>query len=115
IGASGSGKSVIIKHIMGLFKPDSGEIRVFGENIVGIDDQELNNVRARIGLLFQHAALLDWLSVFGNVAFPLEERTDASRAEVKGRVEEILEKLHIADIKDRMPGEISEGQKKRVG
>ena len=72
-------------------------------------------MRARIGLLFQHAALLDWLSVFGNVAFPLEERTDASRTEVKERVEEILEKLHIADIKDRMPGEISEGQKKRVG
>jgi len=115
IGASGSGKSVIIKHIMGLFKPDRGEIRVFGQDIVGIDDQELNRVRSRIGLLFQHAALLDWLSVFGNVAFPLEERTDASAAEVKARVEEILEKLHIADIKDRMPGEISEGQKKRVG
>jgi ABC-type transporter Mla maintaining outer membrane lipid asymmetry ATPase subunit MlaF len=115
IGASGSGKSVIIKHVMGLFKPDSGEIRVFGHNIVGIDEIELNKVRARIGLLFQHAALLDWLSVFGNVAFPLEERTDASRKEVKERVEEILEKLHIADIKDRMPGEISEGQKKRVG
>jgi phospholipid/cholesterol/gamma-HCH transport system ATP-binding protein len=115
IGASGSGKSVIIKHIMGLFKPDAGEIRVFGHDIVGIDEQELNQVRSRIGLLFQHAALLDWLSVFGNVAFPLEERTDASRKEVKERVEEILEKLHIADIKDRMPGEISEGQKKRVG
>jgi ABC-type transporter Mla maintaining outer membrane lipid asymmetry ATPase subunit MlaF len=115
IGASGSGKSVIIKHIMGLFKPDAGEIRVFGQNIVGIDEQELNKVRSRIGLLFQHAALLDWLSVSGNVAFPLEERTDASRKEVTERVEEILEKLHIADIKDRMPGEISEGQKKRVG
>ena len=115
IGASGSGKSVIIKHVMGLFKPDSGEIRVFGQNIVGMDELELNKVRARIGLLFQHAALLDWLSVFGNVAFPLEERTDATRKEIKERVEEILEKLHIADIKDRMPGEISEGQKKRVG
>ena len=115
IGASGSGKSVIIKHVMGLFKPDGGEIRVFGQDIVGIDEIELNRVRARIGLLFQHAALLDWLSVFGNVAFPLEERTDAARKEVVERVEEILEKLHIADIKDRMPGEISEGQKKRVG
>jgi ABC-type transporter Mla maintaining outer membrane lipid asymmetry ATPase subunit MlaF len=115
IGASGSGKSVIIKHIMGLFKPDAGEIRVFGQNIVGIDDLELNKVRGRIGLLFQHAALLDWLSVSGNVAFPLEERTDAARKEIVERVDEILEKLHIADIKDRMPGEISEGQKKRVG
>jgi ABC-type transporter Mla maintaining outer membrane lipid asymmetry ATPase subunit MlaF len=115
IGASGSGKSVIIKHIMGLFKPDSGEIRVFGQDIVGLDEIELNKVRSRIGLLFQHAALLDWLSVSGNVAFPLEERTDASRKEISQRVGEILEKLHIADIKDRMPGEISEGQKKRVG
>ncbi len=115
IGASGSGKSVIIKHIMGLFKPDAGEIRVFGQNIVGIDELELNKVRSRIGLLFQHAALLDWLSVSGNVAFPLEERTDASRKEINQRVGDILEKLHIADIKDRMPGEISEGQKKRVG
>jgi len=115
IGASGSGKSVIIKHIMGLFKPDTGQINVFGQDIVGIDEQELNRVRGRIGLLFQHAALLDWLSVSGNVAFPLEERTDASRKEITERVDEVLEKLHIADIKDRMPGEISEGQKKRVG
>jgi phospholipid/cholesterol/gamma-HCH transport system ATP-binding protein len=115
IGASGSGKSVIIKHILGLFKPDAGEIRVFGQDIVGIDEQELNKVRSRVGLLFQHAALLDWLSVSGNVAFPLEERTDASRKEIAERVGEVLEKLHIADIRNRMPGEISEGQKKRVG
>jgi ABC-type transporter Mla maintaining outer membrane lipid asymmetry ATPase subunit MlaF len=115
IGASGSGKSVIIKHIMGLFKPDEGEIRVFGENIVPMDDQELNKVRSRFGLLFQHAALLDWLSVFGNVAFPLEERTKTPPKEVRERVHEILERLHVADIMHRMPGEISEGQKKRVG
>ncbi|HLU67387.1 MAG TPA: ATP-binding cassette domain-containing protein [Kofleriaceae bacterium] len=115
IGASGSGKSVIIKHIMGLFKPDAGQIKVFGEDIVPMDDRALNEVRRRFGLLFQHAALLDWLTVFGNVAFPLEERTKASRREIRERVEEILERLHIADIRNRMPGEISEGQKKRVG
>jgi ABC-type transporter Mla maintaining outer membrane lipid asymmetry ATPase subunit MlaF len=115
IGASGSGKSVIIKHIMGLFKPDSGQIRVFGEDIVPMDDQALNEVRSRFGLLFQHAALLDWLSVAGNVAFPLEERSKTPRKEARERVLEILERLHIADIRDRMPGEISEGQKKRVG
>ncbi|MEJ7599595.1 MAG: ATP-binding cassette domain-containing protein [Kofleriaceae bacterium] len=115
IGASGSGKSVIIKHIMGLFKPDSGEIRVFGKNIVGMDERELNDVRTHFGLLFQHAALLDWLDVFGNVAFPLRERTDASKQEIRQRVQEILERLQIADIMHRMPGEISEGQKKRVG
>ena len=115
IGASGSGKSVIIKHIMGLFKPDSGQIRVFGEDIVPMDDQALNEVRSRFGLLFQHAALLDWLTVFGNVAFPLEERGKTPKKEVRERVLEILERLHIADIRDRMPGAISEGQKKRVG
>jgi ABC-type transporter Mla maintaining outer membrane lipid asymmetry ATPase subunit MlaF len=115
IGASGSGKSVIIKHIMGLFKPSAGEIRVFGTDIVPMSDRELNQVRARFGLLFQHAALLDWLTVAGNVAFPLEERTNLPRREIRERVAEILERTHIADIRNRMPGEISEGQKKRVG
>jgi ABC-type transporter Mla maintaining outer membrane lipid asymmetry ATPase subunit MlaF len=115
IGASGSGKSVIIKHVMGLFKPDAGEIRVFGQDIVPLKPQALNEVRGRFGLLFQHAALLDWLTVYGNVTFPLAERTELPRAEIHDRVMDILERLHIADIKDRMPGEISEGQKKRVG
>ncbi|HEU0035271.1 MAG TPA: ATP-binding cassette domain-containing protein [Kofleriaceae bacterium] len=115
IGASGSGKSVIIKHIMGLFKPTSGEIRVFGQNIVPMNDRELNDVRTHFGLLFQHAALLDWLPVSGNVAFPLVERTKLGKKEIKERVAEILERLSIADIANRMPGEISEGQKKRVG
>ncbi len=116
IGSSGSGKSVIIKHVMGLFKPSAGEIRVFGKDIVPMNDLELNEVRTRFGLLFQHAALLDWLTVAGNVAFPLEERGgNLPRAEIKARVEDILERLHITDIRNRMPGEISEGQKKRVG
>ncbi len=115
IGASGSGKSVIIKHIMGLFKPDTGQIKVFGKDIVPMDDLALNEVRTHFGLLFQHAALLDWLSVFDNVAFPIRERTKASNQEIRTRVSEILERLNIADIARRMPGEISEGQKKRVG
>jgi ABC-type transporter Mla maintaining outer membrane lipid asymmetry ATPase subunit MlaF len=115
IGASGSGKSVIIKHIMGLFKPDSGQILVHGKDIVPMNDLELNDVRTHFGLLFQHAALLDWLSVFDNVAFPIRERTKASATEVHQRVGEILERLNISDIANRMPGEISEGQKKRVG
>ena len=115
IGASGSGKSVIIKHIMGLLRPDAGEVRVFGEDIVPMDEQALNAVRSRFGLLFQHAALLDWLTVYGNVAFPMEERTKTPAKEIRERVTEILDRLHIADIMNRMPGEISEGQKKRVG
>jgi len=115
IGSSGSGKSVIIKHIMGLFKPSAGEIRVLGKNIVGMNDLELNEVRSHFGLLFQHAALLDWLNVADNIAFPLRERTTLPAAEVRARVDEMLERLGIKDIRHRMPGEISEGQKKRVG
>ena len=115
IGASGSGKSVIIKHIMGLFKPDSGQIRVFGKDIVPMHDLELNEVRRHFGLLFQHAALLDWLSVEDNIAFPLRERGHTSRSEIRDRVDEMLTRLKITEIARSMPGEISEGQKKRVG
>ena len=116
IGASGSGKSVIIKHIMGLFKPTSGEIKVFGQNIVPMKDLELNEVRKHFGLLFQNAALLDWLTVAENVAFPIRERGGhVAAGEIKDRVDDILERLNIADIRDRMPGDISNGQRKRVG
>jgi ABC-type transporter Mla maintaining outer membrane lipid asymmetry ATPase subunit MlaF len=114
IGASGSGKSVIIKHIMGLFKPTNGQVNVFGQDIVPMNDDQLNHVRSRFGLVFQHAALLDWLSVYDNVEFPLKER-NVPKQEMRERVLEILERLKITDIMRRMPGEISEGQKKRVG
>jgi ABC-type transporter Mla maintaining outer membrane lipid asymmetry ATPase subunit MlaF len=115
IGGSGSGKSVIVKHIMGLFKPTSGEIRVFGEDISQLTGRDLDKVRSRFGMLFQHAALLDWLTVSGNVSFPLEERTNLPKNEIRDQVEDILAQLHIAELRDRMPSELSEGQKKRVG
>jgi ABC-type transporter Mla maintaining outer membrane lipid asymmetry ATPase subunit MlaF len=115
IGASGSGKSVIIKHIMGLFKPTRGQIRVFGEDIVPMKDLALNEVRKHFGLLFQNAALLDWLSVSENVAFPIRERGPVGKQELRDRVDDILERLNISDIAHRMPGEISAGQRKRVG
>jgi len=115
IGGSGSGKSVIIKHIMGLLKPTSGEVKVFGKDIVPMDALELNTVRRRFGLLFQHAALLDWLTVADNIAFPLSERRETPAAEIRDRVQEMLVRLKISDIAKSMPGEISEGQKKRVG
>jgi ABC-type transporter Mla maintaining outer membrane lipid asymmetry ATPase subunit MlaF len=115
IGASGSGKSVIIKHIMGLFKPDRGKILVFDQDIVPMKDRELNEMRKHFGLLFQNAALLDWLSVEDNVAFPLRERGPVARGEIRDRVQDILVRLNIADIAHRMPGEISAGQRKRVG
>jgi ABC-type transporter Mla maintaining outer membrane lipid asymmetry ATPase subunit MlaF len=115
IGASGSGKSVIIKHIMGLFKPNRGKILVFGDDIVPMKDLALNEMRKHFGLLFQNAALLDWLTVYDNVAFPLRERGQVSKQELRDRVTDILERLNISDIMHRMPGEISAGQRKRVG
>jgi phospholipid/cholesterol/gamma-HCH transport system ATP-binding protein len=115
IGASGSGKSVIMKHVMGLFKPDRGQIMVFGKDIVPMDAVALNEVRTHFGLVFQHAALLDWLSVEDNIAFPLVERRQASRHEIRQRVDEILERLKLTEIRRRMPAEISSGQRKRVG
>ncbi len=114
IGASGSGKSVIVRHIMGLFKPNSGEVRVFGEDISGYNLRELDAIRKRFGMVFQHAALLDWLTVFENVAFPLNERTKLGRKQIRERVNEVLERLHIADIATKLPGSISAGQMKRT-
>ena len=114
IGASGSGKSVIMKHVMGLFKPDRGQILVFGKDIVPMTTLQLDEVRTHFGLVFQHAALLDWLSVEDNIAFPLVERRQASRGEIRTRVDEILERLKLTDIRRRMPAEISAGQRKRV-
>jgi ABC-type transporter Mla maintaining outer membrane lipid asymmetry ATPase subunit MlaF len=115
IGASGSGKSVIMKHVMGLFKPDRGQINVFGKDIVSMNDDQLDEVRTHFGLVFQHAALLDWLSVEDNIAFPLVERRKTPRQEIRARVDEILERLKLTDIRRRMPAEISAGQRKRVG
>jgi len=115
IGASGSGKSVLIKHVMGLLKPDRGEVRVFGRDIVPMNERELTEVRRQFGLVFQHAALLDWLSVAGNIAFPLEEDRVLSKVAITHRVHEIIERLGLTEIMHRMPGEISAGQRKRVG
>ena len=103
------------KVVLGLLKPTSGEVRVFGKDIVSLGGQDLLEMRRRFGMLFQHAALLDWLTVAGNVAFPLEERRSASKKEIREQVDDILERLHITELRNRMPGEISEGQKKRVG
>jgi ABC-type transporter Mla maintaining outer membrane lipid asymmetry ATPase subunit MlaF len=114
IGGSGSGKSVIIKHIIGLFLPDSGDVSVLGQDMVRARRAELKKVRGKFGMLFQHAALFDSMTVRENVAFPLVERGLASGDELKRRVDEVLEQLHIPDLAHRMPAEISNGQAKRV-
>ncbi|CAN5842059.1 hypothetical protein BH11MYX2_BH11MYX2_10240 [soil metagenome] len=115
IGASGSGKSVITKHILGLHKPTSGEVRVFGKDIVPMQDRELEEVRRHMGLVFQHAALLHWLCVEDNVAFPLQQSNGVSEREVSERVAAVLDRLKISDVARRMPSEITEGQRRRVG
>ncbi len=115
IGGSGSGKSVIIKHIMGLFKPDAGEIKVFGQEITKLSTVEMDPLRRRMGLLFQHAALLDWMTVFENVVFPYRERNRGHAQDAEERAEEVIERLHLTEIRNRLPGEISVGQMKRVG
>lgn len=114
IGGSGSGKSVIIKHIIGLFKPNAGSIQVLGQDMVNARNKDIRQIRSKFGMLFQNAALFDSMSVRDNVAFPLIERGLASGAELNKRVDEVLEQLHIPDLAHRFPSEISNGQRKRV-
>ena len=86
IGPSGEGKSVLLKHIIGLMQPDSGQIEVDGESILGLRRSQLNRIREKFGMLFQNAALFDSMSVFENVAFPLQEKTKLTRDEIRRRV-----------------------------
>ena len=115
IGGSGQGKSVILKHIIGLIKPDSGEILVEGVNIVNIDNNGLNEVRKKFGFLFQFAALFDSMTVGENVGFGLKEKTKMSREEIDKIVIEKLRDVGLKDVEDKMPSELSGGMKRRVG
>ena len=114
IGGSGSGKSVIMKHIIGLLRPDAGTVTVFDLDLGALTQRELQKLRERYGMVFQGAALLDGLSVRDNIAFPLRER-GLKASEVRERTDEMLEKLRLTDLAARMPNTISSGQRKRVG
>ncbi|MGB0589144.1 MAG: ABC transporter ATP-binding protein [Myxococcota bacterium] len=114
IGGSGSGKSVIMKHIIGLLQPNSGSVSVFGQDMAKLDSRQMLEMRSRFGMLFQGAALLDSMSVRENVAFPLVER-GTSKVEVRRETNAILEKLNLLEIADSFPSQISNGQRKRVG
>jgi len=114
IGPSGEGKSVLIKHMIGLLKPDSGQVLVDGEDIAVMGRDRLNRVREKFGMLFQNSALFDSMSVFENVAFPLEEKTHLSKNEIRDRVHEALEHVGLKGIDDKFPDELSGGMKKRV-
>jgi phospholipid/cholesterol/gamma-HCH transport system ATP-binding protein len=114
IGASGSGKSVVLKLILGLLKPDAGIIRVNGERIDTLTETQLMRVRDDIGMLFQESALFDSLTVAENVGYKLYEETDMTADEVRQRVEEILGFIGLEEYIDRMPSELSGGQRRRV-
>jgi phospholipid/cholesterol/gamma-HCH transport system ATP-binding protein len=115
IGQSGSGKSVLLKHLIGLLKPDSGEIYIDGVEITRLDDDELMLVTRKFGLLFQGAALFDSLTVAENIRFGLERYTNLSEAEMQKRVEESLALVGLMGAERLMPHELSGGMKKRVG
>ncbi|HEX7124324.1 MAG TPA: ABC transporter ATP-binding protein [Thermodesulfobacteriota bacterium] len=115
IGGSGSGKTVLLKHLIGLIRPDSGQILVDGEDVCRMDDRRLNQVRRKFGMLFQEAALFDSMSVFDNVAFPIREHTRLSKAEVREVVLRKLAQVGLAGAEGKMPSELSGGMRKRVG
>ncbi|HSZ81298.1 MAG TPA: ATP-binding cassette domain-containing protein [Polyangia bacterium] len=118
IGGSGQGKSVLMKHLMGLLKPDSGHIWVDGEDIVGLGDVAMSHLRRKFGMVFQYAALFDSMNVVENIAFPLLERYHLPTAEVMERVRDLLRKLdlgNVGGIEQKFPAELSGGQRKRVG
>jgi phospholipid/cholesterol/gamma-HCH transport system ATP-binding protein len=115
IGPSGEGKSVLLRHIIGLMQPDSGRISVDGENIIGIRRSEMNRIREKFGMLFQNAALFDSMNVFENVAFPLQEKTSLSKDEIRTRVLSALEDVGLKNVEQKYTDELSGGMKKRVG
>jgi phospholipid/cholesterol/gamma-HCH transport system ATP-binding protein len=115
IGKSGVGKSVLLKHIIGLLKPDSGQIIVDGQDIALLRGRALRDFKRRYAVLFQGGALFDSLSVFENIAFPLREKTRLPESEIAERVRERLEQMSLtAEVEDKFPDELSGGMKKRV-
>jgi len=115
IGRSGTGKSVTIKHIMGLLRPDRGRIYVGDQEITTLPDRELRKIRERFGIVFQHAALFDSMNVFDNVAFPLVEHTKLSRPEIRERVTTLLKQVGLEEAGDKLVAELSGGMRKRAG
>ena len=114
LGVTGSGKSVMLKLMLGLLKPDSGEVRVEGENIVALDEDQMNVFRRRMGIVFQEGALFDSLSVFDNVSYRLWEEGERDEELTRQRVNEVLGFVDLAEAIDKQPSELSGGMRRRV-
>jgi len=115
IGRSGCGKSVLLKHIIGLLKPDSGQIIIDGRDVAKMDEKELSSLRMKFGMLFQGAALFDSLDILGNVGFGMIEHTNIGQEAIRKRVKECLALVGLRGIEHKKPAELSGGMRKRVG
>lgn len=115
LGPSGEGKSVLLKHLIGLLKPDSGQIFIDGEEISKLEGTKINKVRKKFGMLFQDGALFDSLNVFENLAFPLREHSHLMDDEIEKQVKEMLNLVNLSGSEEKWPSQLSGGMKKRVG
>lgn len=114
IGGSGHGKSVILKHVAGLIKPDRGKVYIDGKDLLSLRGDDLEKLRSRLGFLFQSGALFSSMTVFDNVAFPLREKTQLSDHEIKERVLSVLDQVGLAGAENKFPAQISGGMIKRT-
>lgn len=114
IGQSGGGKSVLLKHMIGLIKPDKGHIFIEGADITAVRGREIDAIRKKFGIVFQEGALFDSLTVFGNIAFPLRERTTLNEKKIRERVFHALDDVGLKGMGNKYPAEISGGMKRRV-
>src|SRR5205809_5247575 len=115
IGRSGGGKSVLLKHLVGLMRPDAGEIWIQGQNITGMNERHLRAIRQKVGILFQGGALFDSMTVANNIAFPLREAGERDPKILHSKVAEMLEVMEMEGEEEKMPESLSGGMKKRVG
>ncbi|MDE2028655.1 MAG: ATP-binding cassette domain-containing protein [Candidatus Omnitrophica bacterium] len=115
LGLSGAGKTVLLKHLIGLVQPDKGRVIVNGVDFTSLSEEEMLKVRCEMGYLFQEGALYDFMDVYDNVAFPLKEHTGLKAAEISARVREVLKLVDLEGVEAKMPSELSGGMKKRVG
>ncbi len=115
LGLSGAGKTVLLKHLVGLFRPDKGCVVIDGVNIDALSEDQLLKVRCNMGYLFQEGALYDFMDVFDNVAFPLREHTQLKTSQIALRVKEVLNLVDLDGVESKFPDELSGGMKKRVG